>query len=363
MGFQCGIVGLPNAGKSTLFNALTASSAQAGNYPFCTIEPNVGVAAVPDPRLRRIAAIVAPQQVVPAVIRFVDIAGLVEGASRGEGLGNRFLAHIREMDAVAHVVRAFDDDNVQHVAGRVDPVADAGIINTELMLADLAAVERAMHKSEKASKGGDPQQRAAAALLHTVYEALNEGTPVRALAPETRADERLRQLGLLTAKPVLYVVNLGEEDPAGNPNVARMAGVAHAEGAEMVVVSAAIESELAFMEAAEQKMFLEEMGLGEPGLARFIRAGYGLLRLHTFFTAGEKEARAWTIPEGATAAQAAGAIHSDFERGFIRAETVACDDFIAHNGTHGAREAGRLRLEGRDYVVQDGDVMHFRFNV
>lgn len=366
MGFKCGIVGLPNVGKSTLFNALTQADVQAENYPFCTIDPHVGVVPVPDPRLEALAAIVKPQKVVPTTIEFVDIAGLVAGASQGEGLGNQFLAHIRETDAIAQVVRCFSNDDVIHVTGRVDPRADIEVINTELALADLATVERASQRTEKALKAGGKEGQEALVrktLLARVQAHLDRGLPVRTLALGAEEKGLLRELHLLTAKPTLYIANVAEDGFRDNPFLDQVQELAHSEGAEVVPVCAALEAEIAQLEEADKAEFLADYGLEEPGLHRVIRAGYKLLNLLTFFTAGPKEVRAWTVAVGATAPQAAGVIHSDFERGFIRAEVIAYADFIACGGEQGARETGRWRLEGRDYAVQEGDVMHFRFNV
>jgi GTP-binding protein YchF len=364
MGFNCGIVGLPNVGKSTIFNAITSAGADSANYPFCTIDPNVGIVQVPDPRLNALSEIVHPQRIFPTTIEFLDIAGLVKGASRGEGLGNQFLGHIRSVDAIVHVVRCFEDENVVHVSGKVDPVSDIEIIKTELALADLDTVEKKLQRVEKQAKSGDRKLKEEAELYLRVKGALERGEETRGLAESD--DERIwfRDLHILTGKPVLYVANVAEDDLEGrHPFVARVREAAEREGAKMVVICGRLEAEISELEGDEKQDFLAGMGLGESGLDRLIRSGYELLGLITFFTAGKKEVRAWTITRGAKAPQAAGVIHSDFEKGFIRAEVIAYSDYIAEGGEVGAREKGLMRLEGKEYAVQDGDVMHFRFNV
>ncbi|MEJ8567434.1 redox-regulated ATPase YchF [Elongatibacter sediminis] len=363
MGFKCGIVGLPNVGKSTLFNSLTRGGIAAENYPFCTIDPNIGVVAVPDPRLQEIASVVRPLKTVPTTMEFVDIAGLVEGASRGEGLGNQFLGHIRETDAIAHVVRCFEDDDIVHVSGRVEPLADVAVINTELALADLETVERAIDRTEKQAKANPKDARLRLQALQKLRACLDQGRRARNADLDESEVAAVADLHLITTKPVMYVANVAEGGESDNPWLQAVNEMAAGEGAEVIPVCAAIEAELSTLEDDDRAEFLEALGMQEAGLDRVIRAGYQLLDLLTFFTAGEKEVRAWTVGTGATAPQAAGRIHTDFERGFIRAEVIAYDDFVRLEGEQGAREAGKLRLEGRNYIVREGDVIHFRFNV
>jgi len=363
MGIKCGIVGLPNVGKSTLFNALTKAGIAAANFPFCTIEPNVGVVPVPDPRLGALSAIAKPLKIIPTSIEFVDIAGLVAGASKGEGLGNKFLAHIREVDAITHVVRCFEHPDIVHVANKVDPIADIETIDTELALADLESVDKALNRVERAAKANDKEALAKRPVLQKLATGLNEGKSARSLGLDADEQALVRDLFLLTLKPLMYIANVREDGFENNPHLDRVRERAVVEGAEVVPVCAAIEEEMAQLEDADRDEFLKDLGLDEPGLNRVIRAGYKLLGLQTYFTAGEKEVRAWQVRKGATAPQAAGVIHTDFERGFIRAETIAYDDYIKYKGESGARDAGRLRLEGKEYIVQEGDVLHFRFNV
>lgn len=362
MSLKCGIVGLPNVGKSTLFNALTKAGIAAENYPFCTIEPNTGVVEVPDPRLAQLAKVVQPQRIVPAIVEFVDIAGLVAGASKGEGLGNQFLAHIRETDATVNVVRCFEDPNVIHVAGKVDPIADIEVIQTELCLADLSTVEKSVQRAQKTARAGDKEAQKLLVVLEKCQAALNEAKPVRTLDLSKEDRALIKPLFLITAKPAMFVANVAEDGFENNPLLDRLKAYAEAQHAPVVAICAKLEAEMAEMSDDDRQMFLEEMGLEEPGLHRLIRAAYGLLGLQTYFTAGEKEVRAWTIHVGDTGPQAAGVIHTDFEKGYIRAQTIAFDDYIAHGGEQGAKEAGKMRAEGKDYVVKDGDVMNFLFS-